>query len=291
MVRLLSHCGIFFMRVLALLPLAWVRALGWAMGQVLYVVVVPRRKVVLTNLRLCFAPWSESKRRQVARQHFVHFAQAWLDRGWLWHGSETMVRARLKITGELDVFKGDQPLVIFAPHFVGLDAGWTALTAQIDRHFATIYSHQSNALVDEWVLQGRKRFGTTKLFDRADGPKPVVKALRAGNLLYLLPDMNYGLQESVFVPFYGVPAATVTSLTRLAKLGRASVVPVITRMTPEGYEVQVMPAWTDVPGRDVTADTALMNLRLQGYIDKMPAQYFWVHKRFKDQPEGHPSVY
>ena len=291
MVRLLSHCGIFFMRVLALLPLAWVRALGWAMGQVLYVVVVPRRKVVLTNLRLCFAPWSESKRRQVASQHFVHFAQAWLDRGWLWHGSETMVRARLKITGELDVFKGDQPLVIFAPHFVGLDAGWTALTAQIDRHFATIYSHQSNALVDEWVLQGRKRFGTTKLFDRADGPKPVVKALRAGNLLYLLPDMNYGLQESVFVPFYGVPAATVTSLTRLAKLGRASVVPVITRMTPEGYEVQVMPAWTDVPGRDVTADTALMNLRLQGYIDKMPAQYFWVHKRFKDQPEGHPSVY
>ena len=291
MVRWLSHCGIFFMRVLAHLPLAWVRALGWAMGQVLYVVVVPRRKVVLTNLRLCFAPWSESKRRQVARQHFVHFAQAWLDRGWLWHGSETMVRARLKITGELDVFKGDQPLVIFAPHFVGLDAGWTALTAQIDRHFATIYSHQSNALVDEWVLQGRKRFGTTKLFDRADGPKPVVKALRAGNLLYLLPDMNYGLQESVFVPFYGVPAATVTSLTRLAKLGRASVVPVITRMTPEGYEVQVMPAWTDVPGRDVTADTALMNLRLQGYIDKMPAQYFWVHKRFKDQPEGHPSVY
>lgn len=291
MVRLLSHCGIFFMRVLAHLPLAWVRALGWAMGQVLYVVVVPRRKVVLTNLRLCFAPWSESKRRQVARQHFVHFAQAWLDRGWLWHGSETMVRARLKITGELDVFKGDQPLVIFAPHFVGLDAGWTALTAQIDRHFATIYSHQSNALVDEWVLQGRKRFGTIKLFDRADGPKPVVKALRAGNLLYLLPDMNYGLQESVFVPFYGVPAATVTSLSRLAKLGRASVVPVITRMTPEGYEVQVMPAWTDVPGRDVTADTALMNLRLQGYIDKMPAQYFWVHKRFKDQPEGHPSVY
>lgn len=291
MIRVLSHCGILFMRVLARLPLPWVRALGRLMGSVLYWVVLPRRKVVLINLGLCFAQWPESKRRHVARQHFVHFAQAWLDRGWLWDGSETTVRARLKITGEVGVFQGDQPLIIFAPHFVGLDAGWTALTTQIDRHFATIYSHQSNPLVDDWILAGRKRFGTTKLFDRADGPKPVVKALRAANLLYLLPDMNYGLRESVFVPFYGVPAATVTSLTRLAKLGRASVVPVITRMTPEGYEVQVMPAWTDVPGRDVTADTALMNLRLQGYIDKMPAQYFWVHKRFKDQPEGHPSVY
>ena len=291
MVALLSHCGVFFMRVLARLPLAWVRALGWLMGNVLYVVVVPRRKVVLINLGLCFSQWTQSRRNQVARQHFIHFAQAWLDRGWLWHGSQATVRARLKVTGDVEVFKGDQPKVIFAPHFVGLDAGWTALTAQIDRRFATIYSHQSNVQVDEWVLEGRQRFGNPKLFDRFAGPKPVVTALREGELLYLLPDMNYGLQESVFVPFYGVQAATVTSLSRLAKLGRAQVVPVITRMTPEGYEVQVLPAWLDVPGSDVTQDTELMNQRLEGYIDTMPAQYFWVHKRFKDRPEGEPSVY
>lgn len=291
MVSFLSHCGLVFMRVMAHLPLAWVRALGWVMGRLLYLVVAPRRKVVLINLALCFADWPESKRKQVARQHFIHFVQAWLDRGWLWHGSDATVRKRLKITGDFDVFKGDQPLVIFAPHFVGLDAGWTALTAQIDRHFATIYSHQSNLLVDDWVLKGRKRFGNPKLFDRFAGPKPVVRALREGDLLYLLPDMNYGLQESVFVPFYGVQAATVTSLARLAKLGRAKVVPVITRMTPQGYEVQVLPAWDNVPGLDVTQDTALMNQRLEGYIDTMPAQYYWVHKRFKDQPTGSPSVY
>ena len=279
------------MRVLARFPLAWVRALGWLMGHALYLVILQRRRVVLTNLRLCFVHWPESKRRKVARQHFVHFAQAWLDRGWLWHSSETSLRKRLNITGELNVFKGDQALVIFAPHFVGLDAGWTALTAQIHRHFATIYSHQSNRQVDEWILTGRKRFGSPKLFDRFAGPKPVVAALRAGDLLYLLPDMNYGLPESVFVPFYGVQTATVTSLTRLAKLGRARVVPVVTHMTREGYKVNVLPAWDDVPGRDVIADTALMNQRLESYIDTMPAQYFWVHKRFKDRPEGEPPVY
>ncbi|MDO8278060.1 MAG: lipid A biosynthesis acyltransferase, partial [Burkholderiaceae bacterium] len=92
-------------------------------------------------------------------------------------------------------------------------------------------------------------------------------------------------------PFYGVPAATVPSLSRFARLGRARVVPVVTRMTAQGYEVQVLPAWPDFPGDDAQADTALMNARLQGYIDTMPEQYYWVHKRFKTRPEGEASVY
>ena len=119
----------------------------------------------------------------------------------------------------------------------------------------------------------------------------IVAALRAGEPLYLLPDMNFGPEESIFVPFYGVPAATVPSLSRFARLARARVVPVVTRMTRTGYEVQVMPAWDDFPGDDMAADTALMNLRLQGFIDTMPAQYYWVHKRFKTRPPGEPGVY
>jgi KDO2-lipid IV(A) lauroyltransferase len=103
--------------------------------------------------------------------------------------------------------------------------------------------------------------------------------------------MNFDVKESVFVPFYGVPAATVPSLSRFAKLGRAKVVPVVTRMTPQGYEVQIMPAWQDFPSDDLSADTAHMNQRLQTYIDTMPSQYYWVHKRFKDQPVGVPPIY
>ena len=301
MSALLSYFGILFMRGLARLPLAWVRALGWLLGWVLYGAVASRRHVVWTNLRLCFPDWPHSKLRLVSQQTFVHFAQAWLDRGWLWHGSEYVVRQRLRITGATDALQGEGPVVIFAPHFVGLDAGWTALTQQIaslpqaavgqGHHFSTLYSHQSNLQVDAWVLAGRKRFGNPRMFDRFAGPKPLVTSLREGGLLYLLPDMNYGLQESVFVPFYGVPAATVTSLSRLARLGRARIVPVVTRMTPNGYDVQVMPTWTDMPTGDVTGDTLLMNQRLESYINAMPAQYYWVHKRFKDRPAGTPSVY
>ena len=274
------------MRLMAWLPLSWVRALGWILGLVLYLLVAQRRRVVWINLTLCFAHWSRSKRRRVAVRHFVYVAQSWLDRGWLWHGSPALVRRRLRLEGALQALDSEQPTVLFAPHFVGLDAGWTALTQQLPRSFTTIYTNQANLAANDWILQGRKRFGSVRLLGRVEGVKPIVAGLKAGAPLYLLPDMNFGPHESVFVPFYGVAACTVPSLSRFARLGRAQVVPVLTRMTAQGYTVEILPPWSDFPSADLLADTALMNLRLQDYIDTMPAQYYWVHKRFKDQPEG-----
>jgi KDO2-lipid IV(A) lauroyltransferase len=288
---LVSRCGVWVMRRLAHLPLAWVRTLGWLLGWALYALVLPRRRVVFINLRLCFPKLSQQELRALARQTFIHFAQAWLDRGWLWHGPDDLVRQRLTLTGALDALQGSEPVVIFAPHFVGLDAGWTALTQQLPRHFQTIYTPQSNHVLDDWILAGRQRFGQARLLLREDGVKPLVAALRQGDLLYLLPDMSFGLSESVFVPFYGISAATVPSLSRFARLGRAQVVPVITRLTPQGYTVEVQPAWKDFPTDDALADTARMNLQLQTYIDAMPDQYYWVHKRFKTQPPGQTAPY
>jgi KDO2-lipid IV(A) lauroyltransferase len=191
----------------------------------------------------------------------------------------------------LHALEGRKPTIIFAPHFYGLDAGGTALNQQVDRPMCSIYTPQRNQTADQWLHDGRRRFGQLRLFHRNDGVKAIVSALRAGDLLYLLPDMNFGRNESVFVPFYGVPAATVPSLSRFARLGRAQVVPVVSRMTDSGYEIEVMPAWENFPSVDAIADTALMNQRLQGYIDTMPSQYYWVHKRFKDQPDGLPAPY
>lgn len=279
------------MRALAWLPLAWVRTLGWLLGWLLYLAAGARRRVVQTNLRLCFPKLDTLQVRTLSHRVFVRFAQAWLDRAWLWHASPERVRARLHLAGAVDALDGCDPVVIFAPHFVGLDAGWTALTQQLPRHFTTIYTDQSNKVVDAWILQGRKRLGSSRLFGRADGVKTIVASLRQGDPLYLLPDMNFGPQESLFVPFYGVSAATVPSLSRFARLGRAKVVPVLTRMTPQGYEVQVLPAWVNYPTDDLQADTALMNARLQSYIDAMPEQYYWVHKRFKSRPPGEPGIY
>jgi Kdo2-lipid IVA lauroyltransferase/acyltransferase len=287
----ISRLGILFMRLIAPLPLPWIRAFGWAVGLLLYVVVVPRRKVVHVNLRLCFPQWSEAERRRAAREVFVHVAQAWFDRAWLWHGDPETVRRRLVLTGAVDELEGQEPAILFCPHFVGLDAGVTAVSQQLPRQFIGIYTRQSDPVIDAWVLQGRFRFGGARPVSREQGVRDIVSVVRKGGVLYLLPDMNFGPEESIFVPFYGVQAATVPSLARFARLCRAKVVPLITRMTPTGYEVRMLPAWSGFPTQDPEADTALMNRRLQGYVDEMPSQYYWVHKRFKTRPAGEPGVY
>jgi KDO2-lipid IV(A) lauroyltransferase len=287
----MSHLGILFMRFLAHWPLAWIRGLGWLLGWFLYFVIFPRRHVVKVNLSLCFPQWTAAQRAKLVPRIFITVSQAWLDRSWIWHGPPEITRKRLKLVGATQELQGRDPTILFAPHFVGMDAGWTALTQQVDRDFTGIYTGQSNKVLDAWILHGRQRFRSGRPFGRSDGVKAIVTALRAGAPLYLLPDMNFGPEESIFVPFYGVSAATVPSLSRFARLGRAKVVPIVTRMTREGYEIEVMPAWSDFPTDDVVADTALMNLRLQAYIDTMPEQYYWVHKRFKSRPEGERGVY
>lgn len=288
---MLNRLGLALMRGLARLPLPWLRALGALLGLLLFVLAVPRRRVARTNLGLCFPGLSAPALQTLTRRSFVRFAQAWLDRAWLWHGTPARVRQRLQLSGALAQLEVPGPLVLFAPHFVGLDAGWTALTQQLPRRFITIYTRAAQPGLDAWIRAGRQRFGAAQLAPRIDAAKPVLAALRAGDALYLLPDMNFDVVDSVFVPFFGVPAATLPSLSRFARLGRARVVPVLTRMTPGGYEVQVLPAWTDVPSGDLQADTALMNERLAFYIETMPDQYYWVHKRFKDRPPGMPPVY
>ena len=283
--------GLGLMRVLARAPLPVVRGLGWVFGRTLHAVAGRRRRIARTNWALCFPDMPEAQRQAAVRRHFVHFAQAWLDRSWLWHGHQDTVRRRLRLEGDTGALAGDAPTVIFAPHFVGLDAGWTALTSQLDRRFCTIYAEQLNKAVDRWILDGRQRFGQAHIVPRRQGLKPLVAALRAGEPLYLLPDMDYGANDSVFVPFYGVPAATITSLSRFAKIARAQVVPIISRLTSQGYDVTVLPVWSGFPTDDAVTDTARMNALLQDMIATMPDQYFWVHKRFKTRPPGAPDLY
>jgi len=205
------------------------------------------------------------------------------------------VASRLKVVGAAseirEIAEGDAPMILFAPHFYGLDAAATALTMHTARPSATIYTTQRDPMIDAWIREGRTRFGDVAALNRVDGIKPVLQGLRKGGLLYLLPDMDFGRDQTIFVPFYGVQAATVPSLSRFARLGKAKVVPVVSKLTREGYEIEILPTWQNFPTDDVEADTALMNERLQGYIDTMPSQYYWVHRRFKTRPEGEPPIY
>ena len=288
---LFTRGGIAFMGLLARMPLPVVRGLGTWLGLALYVLAVPRRRVVQTNLALCFPKLDKAQRRRLTRRNFICFAQAWLDRSWLWHGKPDVLARRLKLRGAIHEFDGNGPTIVFSPHFYGLDAGATTINMNIDRNFTSIYTPQANPLLDDWIRRGRLRFGRVRLFHRLDGVRSNVSALRSGEVLYLLSDMDFGVGESIFVPFYGVPTATAPSISRFARLGRAKVIAVVPRITPEGYEVEVMPAWDHFPTGDVYADTARVNEYLERFIDSMPDQYYWVHKRFKTRPEGAASIY
>ena len=288
---MLTRVLLWIIRGIAWLPLPLVRGLGAGLGWLLYLLVASRRKVVMTNLTLCFPHWSDDELRATTRRVFIRFGQSWLDRGWLWHAPVAVLRRRLVLEGDVQALQGGTPTVLFAPHFMGLDAAWTALTLNISRRFATIYSPQMNANADAWIYAGRQRFGAPEMVARLDGVKPILAALRASEPLYLLPDMNYDPSESLFVPFFGVSACTIPSLSRFAKLGRAQVLPIVTRMTPGGYVVSVLPPWTDFPSADLVADTTRMNRELESYITPDPSQYYWVHKRFKDRPDGESPPY
>lgn len=290
----MSVLFIALMRFLSHWPLPALRVLGHVLGVLLWAVVPSRRRIVQINLRLCFPHKSDAEIHHLARAHFVQFAQSLLDRAWLWHAPLRLVEQRLKWVGSdlaMAQLAKEGPKIVFAPHFVGLDAGGLALTLKASKPVAFIFVPQHNKVMDAWVNQGRQRTGNVKPYFRHEGVKHIMSGLRQGEMLHLSPDMDFGPEESVFVSFMGVPAATVPSLSRFARLGRAPVMSLVTRMTPQGYEMEVSEMWSDFPTADVQADTQRMNDELAKAIERTPDQYYWVHKRFKTRPEGAPAVY
>ena len=292
--RLVSRLAVTLFWLLHWLPLPLLARLGQGVGEVLYRVARPRRHVVMVNLRLCFPEMSEAARRRLARAHFHAAGRSLLERGLLWWASAERLQRLVQVEGEAHfktLLAQGRPVILLAPHFVGLDMGGTRLTLDFD--LVSIYARQKNPVFDHWLYHGRSRFGDQRLLSRQDGVRGTVKAMKAGRGFYYLPDMDYGRKDAIFVPFFGVPAATITGLARLARLAGAAVVPCATRMLPggQGYRVELGEAWTDFPSADVEADTRRMNAWIESVVRTMPEQYYWVHRRFKTRPLGEARPY
>jgi KDO2-lipid IV(A) lauroyltransferase len=284
--------GIFIFWLLHFLPLPLLALIGKGLGVLLYWLGRERRRVARINLRLCFPEMPDTQREKLVRAHFRAFGQSLLDRGILWWSSEKRLRRLVEIEG-LEHWQavGERPVIWLAPHFVGLDMGGVRLTA--DYPLVSMYSRQKSRAVDELLLHARTRFNPCVMVSRQEGLKPVIKSMKQGLPFYYLPDMDFGARDAEFVPFFGVPAATVTALPRLAKLTGAAVVPVVTRQLPggRGYVARFYPAWDNYPSDDGLTDTRRMNAFIEERIREMPEQYFWLHKRFKTRPIGEGSFY
>jgi len=284
--------GLLLFWLLHFLPLGALAALGRGVGLILYALGQERRRVALTNLRLCFPQWSEAARRRIARRHVQAVARSFLERGILWWSSKARIQRLVRVEGRehIEPLCG-QPMIWLAPHFVGLDMGGTRLSTEWAG--CSMYSRQKDPLVDSLLLRGRTRFVAPRLFSRQDGIRPLVRAIRDGLPFYYLPDQDLGARDSIFVPFFGVPAATITGLSRIARLAGATVVPVVTRQLPggQGYVTVFYPPWRDFPSGDDERDARRMNEFIEQRVLEMPEQYWWLHKRFKTRPPGEPRPY
>ncbi|HEX2829969.1 MAG TPA: lipid A biosynthesis acyltransferase [Burkholderiales bacterium] len=278
--------------LLHFLPLAVLAPIGRGFGMLLYAIAGDRRRVARKNLALCFPHWSPQERERVLRGHFQAFGRAALERGILWWASRERILKIVRFEG-LENFEAvqGQPVIWLAPHFVGLDMGGSRLAA--DYAAASMYQRQKDPILDRILYHGRTRFVMPRLVSRQDGLRSIVRVIREGLPFYYLPDLDFGARDSVFVPFFGVQAATITGLSRLAKLGGAKVVPIVTRQLPggEGYVLTFYPAWDNFPTDDVEADVRRMNAFIEDRVREVPEQYHWLHKRFKTRPPGEPAMY
>jgi Kdo2-lipid IVA lauroyltransferase/acyltransferase len=275
------------------LPLPVLGRFGNAVGSFLFIILKKRRHITLTNLRLCLPHLSEAQRKRLARQHFQAYSRSVWERSILWWASESRLKRLIRVDAPgvplAEIQAG--PTILLCPHFVCLDVAGVAV--MLESSLCSIYVRQSNRVFDQALRRGRSRFRPVELFSRNDGIKPIIRAMREGLPYFMLPDLDFGIKNAEFVPFFGIPAATLSAPSRLAATTHAKVIPVVASFLPnfQGWRVQFFPAWENYPSDDIVADTRRMNQFIeQQALENLP-DYFWSHKRFKTRPPGQANVY
>ncbi len=271
-------------------PVLWV--LGNALGWFFSLFNSPARRVASRNIELCFPELSPDERRQLVRRHFRSAGVAVLNLGVAWFSPVWRIRRVVTLRDERNltaVLENGKNAILLAPHFIGLDIGGIRLT--LDRKMVSMY-RKSRSPVLEYLFRRRGRFGGIMVMHLA-GLRPILRNMRDGLPFYYLPDQDIGERSSVFAPFFGIPAATVTALSRIAESTNAAVVPCTTRILPygRGCEVRFYPALDDFPGADPVEDARRMNREVEQLVREMPEQYMWSYRRFKTRPDNEPSLY
>ena len=290
--HLSSWAGVGLLWLLHGLPLAAQAALGNGLGALAARIPSKRRRVVATNLALCFPDVAPEVRERWLRETFQASLRATLEHGVLWFSSEARLRRLVRLENpEAALGDGVRPVIWLAPHFVGLDMGGVRLA--MDHVGASMYARARDPVADRMMLHGRTRFLPPVLISKHEGIKPILRALKAGRPFYYLPDQDQGRLNAIFAPFFGIPAATVSALPRLAKLTGAQVVPMVTRQLPggDGYSVRFYPPLADFPSEELEADVARMNAFIEARVRELPTQYLWLHRRFKTRPDGEREIY
>jgi KDO2-lipid IV(A) lauroyltransferase len=274
----------------AWLPWPVQRVVGNLLGDLTWLVAAGRRRVTLTNLRLCFPARDEAWRRQVARESFRNAAISLFESGWAWWRPVPVLARRLRVEGveNLQAARAQgRGILILGAHFTTLEFIGAAATPTVV--VDTVYRPQNNAALEALVHARRSRYYGRQI-DRRD-VRGVFRALKENRAVWYTGDQDFGMRQAVFAPFFGVPAATVTAATRFARHNDSVALPVNFRRERDGSYVLCFEPPIAGFGADEAADAAAMNRHIEQGILKAPGQYMWFHRRFKSTPPGEASRY
>lgn len=286
--------GLGLLWLIIRLPYRVLLALGRLVGRLMHVFMRDRRHVAEVNLQLCFPQWTEERRRQVLRDNFESNGIALFEMAmaWWWPRQRLARLAHVEGLEHLhNAAAAGQGVVLVSLHFTTLELGAALLGQQVT--IDGMYREHRNPVFDLVQRRGRERHNADARAIEREDVRAMFKSLRSGRAIWYAPDQDYGRKASVFVPFFGVPAATVTATSAFARLGKAQVVPFTQTRLPDaqGYRLTVHPPLAGFPGGDETADALRINQWAEQAIEQQPEQYMWVHRRFKTRPEGEARPY
>ena len=283
------------LRLFAFLPYVLTIYIGYGLGWLAAHIPNERAKVVKTNLRLCFPSLSEKEIDLLALEHWKLFGRSVIERSRIWLGSGKQITDIVSINSAITL--GDRrPRLLINPHFVGIEGGFMSLSVLASKHDwprgAGLYQKMKNPFFNQKMIEWRNRFGG-KSIERQSRLRDLIREIQTGNFIVIAPDIDLGPRDSVFVPFFGIQTSTITSVSRLARLSGAEVCLMTTTLNPDrkAYICNISEPIPNFPTDDVEADTARLNKYIEDLVRERPAEYYWVHKRFKHRPPGEPSLY
>ncbi|MCQ4316183.1 lipid A biosynthesis lauroyl acyltransferase [Stutzerimonas zhaodongensis] len=276
------------------LPYRLLLLLGRGLGELMYRFARSRRHIARRNLQLCFPEMNENERERLLRANFASTGIAFFEMAmsWWWPKSRLQRLAHIEGLEHLQQAQAEgQGVILMALHFTTLEIG-AALLSQ--RHTIDgMYREHKNPVFDFVQRRGRERHNLDASAIEREDVRAMLKVLRAGRAIWYAPDQDYGRKQSLFVPWFGINAATVTATTKFARLGRARVVPYTQERLADGsgYRLVIHPPLADFPGESEEADCRRINDWVEDAVRQHPEQYLWAHRRFKTRPEGEPSLY
>ncbi len=284
--------GILILRIVAALPFKAKLIAGRALGFLGFHLVKRRRHIVETNIRLCFPDLDEEAQKKLVKDTFASNGIGFFEIAWGWWANIKDLENRYDVSGleHLEAAKADGGgVLLIGAHFVNLDLGGVLVNhvSPID----TIYRKNNNPVLEYVITKGRQRT-YERVLERKE-MRTIVRRLREGRTVWYSPDQDFGRNNAVFAPFFGVEAATLVTTSRLAKMGKAKPVGIAHYRNPQTnrYHIVYMPVSDEFPSGDDLKDASIINAMLEKAIRVYPEQYMWVHRRFKTRPEGEPSLY